>query len=96
MIVLSKSPNGTHKWRATFPDGRKVNFGRQGYSDYTKHHDAARMMRYLARHRTRENWGVSGKYTAGFWSRWILWSEPTLQGAVRRTQRLVGNKIIVR
>ena len=29
----------------------------------------------------RENWGKTGIYTAGFWSRWLLWSHPELEGA---------------
>ena len=25
------------------------------------------------------NWGKSGIFTAGFWSRWMLWNKPTLE-----------------
>jgi hypothetical protein len=28
-----------------------------------------------------ENWKKSGVHTAGFWSRWLLWSKPTMTGA---------------
>jgi len=31
----------------------------------------------------RESWGKDGIATAGFWSRWLLWSHPTLEGAKR-------------
>jgi len=81
-----------HKWRATFPDGRSVNFGLRGYSDYTIHKDHSRMLRYLTRHVKRENWSPTGRYKAGFWSRWLLWSKPSLNGAARQTERVLGGK----
>jgi hypothetical protein len=88
--VIRASP--PHKWRAVFPDGKKVNFGLRGYSDYTIHKDHARMLRYLTRHVKRENWSPSGRFKAGFWSRWLLWSKPSLNGAARQTERVLGGK----
>ena len=29
----------------------------------------------------KENWTKTGFFTAGFWSRWLLWSHPELEGA---------------
>lgn len=95
-VTVSKARNGIHKFTAVFPDGTKVNFGRQGYSDYTKHKDPVRMERYLTRHRRRENWTRSGAKTAGFWSRWILWSSPSLLGARRKTEKVLGKKIVLK
>ena len=57
---------------------KTVHFGANGYSDFTIHKDPERMKRYDARHKTNENWTKSGIYTAGFWSKWILWSKPSL------------------
>ena len=93
-ITLKRATNGIHKFMAIFPDGKVVRFGRKGYSDYTIHRDKVRMKRYLTRHRSRENWTRSGRYSAGFWSRRILWSEPSFQAALRKTQRVLGRKII--
>ena len=31
----------------------------------------------------KENWARSGIDTAGFWSRWLLWSDPSLKKAKR-------------
>jgi len=107
-VTISKARNGIHKFTAVFPDGAVVRFGRQGYSDYTKHKDPERMKRYLARHggssapgargtrSSRENWTRSGAKTAGFWSRWILWSSPSLIGAKRRAEKVLGKKIVVK
>lgn len=94
-VRLRRATNGIHKFTAQFPDGPKVNFGRKGYSDFTIHKDRERMKRYLTRHRKRENWTRAGARTAGFWSRWLLWSEPSLQAALRKTQKVLGRKIVL-
>lgn len=76
-----------------------VDFGQAGASDYTLHKEFPRMVRYVARHAhpsdlegvrniervnsTKERWGIDGIRTAGFWSRWLLWSKPSLRGAAR-------------
>jgi len=93
-VRLRRATNGVHKFTVQFPDGPKVNFGRKGYSDFTIHKDKERMKRYLTRHRKRENWTRAGARTAGFWSRWLLWSEPNFQAALRKTQKVLGRKIV--
>jgi hypothetical protein len=76
-----------------------VDFGQAGASDYTIHKEFPRMVRYVTRHShpsdlegvrniervnsTKERWGIDGIRTAGFWSRWLLWSRPSLRGAAR-------------
>lgn len=83
-VILRKSPKPTKKFRVTFPDGKYVDFGGKGYSDYTIHKDPVRMKRYLARHgRMGEDWTKRGVRTAGFWSRWLLWSRPSMSEAKR-------------
>lgn len=83
-VRLIKSPKANKKFRALFVDsGKHVDFGGRGYSDYTIHKDRERMQRYLTRHRRRETWSKVGVYTPGFWSRWLLWSRPSLDGAKR-------------
>ena len=80
-IKLIKSPNKRKKYRVIFENKSKVDFGAAGYSDYTIHKDPARMQRYLSRHRAREDWSKKGIKTAGFWSRWLLWSESSIPKA---------------
>ena len=83
-VKLIKSPNPEKKYRVIFPNGKKVDFGGAGYSDYTIHKDPKRMQRYLSRHgRMGETWTKKGMYTAGFWSRWLLWSKPSMREAKR-------------
>lgn len=48
---------------------------------------------------TKEDWSKDGLYTAGFWSRWLLWSQPTLRGAIKYMEQSVlpkGYKIILK
>ena len=89
VVYLQKSTNSSKKYMVTIRNGsgktKTVHFGAEGYSDYTIHKDPERMKRYDSRHKSRENWTKSGIYTAGFWSKWILWSKPSLSQAIRYT-----------
>lgn len=84
-IFLMKSPIKTKKWRVLFPDGQSVDFGAQGYSDYTLHKDPRRKYLYIQRHEARENW--RDMYTPGFWARWLLWEKPSLAQAISFVER---------
>jgi len=101
-VIITRSPDTKKKFRATLDDGRTVDFGASGYSDYTKHKNPSRMRSYVLRHgghvprqtieerdpkkihkkmlnvtrSDKENWKISGIDSAGFWSRWYLWSFP--------------------
>ena len=73
---------------------KTVHFGGRGYRDntlinnknsefYIKDADKRDKVKesYISRHNTpRENWAEADN--AGSMSRWILWEEPTLQGAI--------------
>ena len=115
-VQLTPSVDRRKKYRVTFNDGDYVDFGAKGYSNYTKHGDAARMRSYVRRHggqipsklektmdarriqtemlkvdsSATEDWSRSGVRTAGFWSRWLLWSKPTLEQAKRYITRRFG------
>lgn len=66
-----------------FEEGRRrtVHFGSSEYDNYTIHKDPDRRARYIERHRRHENW--RDPTTPGFWSRWLLWEKPTLDGAIK-------------
>jgi hypothetical protein len=101
-VKLYKARNGKHKFMAVFSNGTSVRFGLQGYSDYTIHKDEQRMLSYVRRHAgsasglrsRRENWSRSGAKTAGFWSRWLLWSKPNFNAALKKTEKVLGEKIV--
>jgi len=76
--------DGKHKYYIITKTGRKVSFGAIGYDDYTKHKDPERKQRYIDRHKNNEDWNKSGIDTAGFWSRWFLWGEPTKKESYKK------------
>ena len=85
IAILSKSNRKDKKWTVTLLNGgagdeKTIHFGAEGYLDYTQHKDPNRRERYIQRHAVREDW--NNPYTAGFWSRWLLWEKPTLKDAI--------------
>ena len=80
-IRVQKSMRRDKKLMAII-DQHQIHFGAVGYEDFTTHKDAARKAQYLARHRPTEVWTLAGIKSAGFWSRWLLWGEPTLRASV--------------
>jgi len=91
-ISLSKSTRAGKKYMVKV-ENKIIHFGQAGASDYTEHKDPERKQRYLSRHRNRENWAKSGINTAGFWSRWLLWSEPTIAASIKKIEKKFNVKI---
>jgi len=56
---------------------KTIKFGAAGYSDFTMHKDEERKKRYIERHKKNEDF--NDPFTAGFWSRWLLWEKPTIR-----------------
>ena len=81
-VVITKSKKPDKKYDALVNGTKTISFGEKGASDFTKHKDKDRKEAYIARHTNNENWGTTGVKTAGFWSRHILWSKPTLKASV--------------
>jgi hypothetical protein len=94
---LQKSDRNNKKYKITIVEpgyrNKTIYFGAAGYSDFTKHKDKERMKRYEKRHKPREKWAKSGVRTAGFWSKWILWSKPSLTDAISYTSKKFNIKI---
>ena len=96
VYLQSSRAKGKKYTVVVFRAGRKlktIHFGSAGMSDYTINKDPERMNRYIDRHKKRENWDISGILTAGFWSRWLLWSEPSLSAAIDRIAQKFNIKI---
>ena len=82
-FTLEPATDGKHKWVGVFEGGRRIPFGAKGMEDYTTHKNPLRRMRYIQRHKARENW--KDPQTAGALSRYILWGDSTsLNENVRR------------
>jgi len=85
-VHLVPSTLAQKKFTAIFYDKHKnkirtTHFGQKGASDYTRHRDPARKLKYLRRHSANEDW--SDPMSAGALSRWILWSKPSLQASYK-------------
>lgn len=90
LIKLVDSPIQGKKYRVYLEvDGKEqhVDFGADGYTDYTKSKEEARKALYLGRHKAREDWTKSGLLTPGFWSRWILWNQKTIAASLADVKR---------
>ena len=87
-IILKKSTNKNKKYMAIISsDTRKktVHFGAAGMSDYTIHKDDDRKQRYINRHSVNENF--NDIYSAGFYSRWILWNKKSIRASIADTNK---------
>ena len=80
-IIVKKSTKPDKKYEAIINDKKTIHFGQKGASDYTIHNDDERKERYINRHKKNENW--NDIYTAGFWSRWVLWEKLTISEAIK-------------
>ena len=49
-VKVVRSPNPKKKFRVILENGKTVDFGARGYSDYTKHKTPSRMRSYVLRH----------------------------------------------
>jgi hypothetical protein len=59
-------------------DGKTINFGAKGYSDFTKHRDVGRQKAYWARHsKIKDKKGrrvINNKNSPSYWAAKLLWS----------------------
>ena len=69
---------------------KRVYFGDSSSKDFTLFSPLEReerKQRYIARHRSREDWAKSGIETAGFWAKHILWNLPSVSASLADTRR---------
>lgn len=104
VAFLSKLSNGKHKYEVKIfrHEGDKltplttVKFGAAGYGDYTLGTTDEQKASYIARHKTNEDWTKSGYFTAGFWSRWILWNKRTIDESIKDINQKFDNLKVFR
>lgn len=95
LISIKPSSNSDKKLMAKFErdNGRTVttHFGQAGAMDFTKYSKQDKTIAkekkkaYIARHKVNEDW--SDPTSAGALSRFILWSEPTIESAIKKFKR---------
>ena len=92
-ISLKKADDEIHKYVVSLlnEDTGRINnikFGAFRMNDYTLTGDVSAKQRYEARHISREDWTKNGVLTKGFWSKWILWTKPTINDALSNVIKL--------
>lgn len=92
--ILSKSTRQNKKYMVKTPNNKTIHFGSSIHSDYTKHKNLERKNRYDARHSKNENWTKSGIETAGFWAKWLLWTNTSIDKAIKHIETRFKIKII--
>jgi hypothetical protein len=94
-IFLFNSNNPKKKYMVKFinPTTGNINtihFGAAGMDDYTITKNLNQKNRYIGRHQKREDWSQNGIYTAGWWSRYLLWNLPSLEDSIENTENKFG------
>lgn len=74
LLSVNKSNHPDKKYVARFSDGKDVQFGAKGYSDYTLHKDKTRRENYRKRH---ANDNLTDPQSPGALSYYILWGDST-------------------
>lgn len=98
-ITLIKLVDHKKKYKVVIKDTvdntkKTVSFGASGYEDYLSYHkDDKRKENYIKRHAKNEDW--NNIYTAGFWSKWLLWNQTTLKKSIRDVEKLYDCNITV-
>jgi hypothetical protein len=84
-----KANDGKHKYYIITNQGKKIYFGASGMSDYTIHNDPERKLRYINRHKKREEhlWNKSGINSPSWWSLNLLWSYPSIKEAYEKIKK---------
>ena len=93
-VAFSRSTDPAKKYMVVVEKaGQKktIHFGDISLKDYTLYGPLEREERkrlYMARHRVRENW--NDPFSAGFWSRWILWNKPSVSASLADAAKRFG------
>lgn len=73
---------------------RTIYIGATGHSDYTQPpHDKEKLRRYYQRHSVKENWKISGFFTAGFWAKHLLWWKKSIREAIKAIRNKFNIKV---
>ena len=86
-VVIRRSPRPDKKMEAVIDGKKTVLFGQKNASDYTLNKDDERKRNYIRRHQSREDWGLKGIDTPGFYAKNVLWNKRTVQASVADLNR---------
>lgn len=93
-LYNSEKPNKRFMVKFVNPKTDRINhihFGDSKMDNYTIHKDIERKENYLKRHKSREDW--QNLYSAGAWSRWLLWNKPSLKSSIKDMEQIFNISI---
>lgn len=93
-LSYSNNPNKKYKVIVKNINNNKkktIHFGARNYEDYTIHKDDMRKKQYIKRYQNNEDW--NDPFTAGFWSKHLLWNKKTLQDSINDIHDKFGIKL---
>ncbi len=74
---------------------KTIHFGQKNAEQFPIHKSKTKKNLYLKRHgKMNEDWTRDGRYSSGFYSRWILWNYDDLNKSIRDTEKRFKIKII--
>ena len=86
-LFITKSTRDNKKYDLLDKDKNYIlSFGDDRYEDFTTHKNEERK-NYIKRHSVTQDHTKKGVKTAGFWSRWVLWSEPTITESINELNK---------
>lgn len=92
--ILEKSPLKDKKYRITMtdPTPHHHDFGAKDSKTFVNHKDKTKKKNWEARHSVNPNY--NSKHSAIYHSKKLLWSEPTLEKAIKKYEKEHNVKII--
>ncbi len=89
--ILEKSPLKDKKYRITMTDHHH-DFGAKDSETFVNHKDKTKKKNWEARHKVNPNY--NSKHSGIYHSRKLLWTEPTLDKAIKKYEKEHNVKII--
>ena len=91
---LSPATAKGKRYSVVNPDGKRINFGSDVGQTFIDHKDEKKKKAWIARHsKAGENWEYSGRDTAGFWSKHLLWSADNMRDAIKYIKNRFGIEV---
>lgn len=91
---LQRATREGKRYSVVNPEGKIINFGSATGSTFIDHQDEAKKKAWIARHsKAGENWNYSGRDTAGFWAKHLLWSGKTLADSKKYIKERFGIEV---
>jgi hypothetical protein len=91
-IKLEISPKSNKKYRITIYDFH-IDIGQIDYQYYIDHNNNNIKQLYITQNTNINCWTKKGILTNGFWERWLLWNNSTLEKSIKDTENRFDIKI---